>query len=217
VVLRLRGAAEAFPPPGFSALPLLLVAGAIAGRLAGVAGRWGMRRFGSYAAESRRRGRTACGEGLYSIHGAAILATGLRGFTMPADALGVLSVVCCRLSLVVTTAPTASNDVHAHCSGQPSRTREPSRRDPRPTTHDPPHSSTPVLPPAGQASRRRAPTHRESPTEANVMVDGRVVRRMHLLCFCIFVLLPTKLRQSARSAGCMRAPGITPSTAERAV
>ena len=29
VVLRLRGAAEAFPPPGFSALPLLLVVGAI--------------------------------------------------------------------------------------------------------------------------------------------------------------------------------------------
>ena len=34
VVLRLRGAAEAFPPPGFSALPLLLVVGAIVAAVA---------------------------------------------------------------------------------------------------------------------------------------------------------------------------------------
>ena len=93
VVLRLRGAAEALPPPGFSALPLLLVVGAIAGGLAsrGAEG-WGTVCGGSYAGESRRRGRTACDGGpLQHTLGISFRAWGL--YNASGRAVGV---VCCR-------------------------------------------------------------------------------------------------------------------------
>lgn len=105
-----------------------------------------MRRFvcvcggvASQRTDSVRRGASTA----YTGQQCPMLATGLGGFTVPADALWVSSVVFRLLSVVTGGGPylTASNDVHAAVAN------------PRTKPGDP-HASTPVLPPAGQASRR---------------------------------------------------------------
>ena len=104
-----------------------------------------MRRFvcvcggvASQRTDSVRRGASTA----YTGQQCPMLATGLGGFAMPADGLWVSSVVC-RLVCGRWWWPylTASNDVHAAVAN------------PRTKPGDP-HASTPVLPPAGQASRR---------------------------------------------------------------
>ena len=177
-----------------------------------------MRMRGSRVAEDGQR--ATGGGGLYSTHWAAMSnvgdgAWGLGGSgasqcqrtrcgcRLSSIVCRLSSVVCRLLSVVAGGGPhlTASNDVHAAVANP--RTREPANQAGRPTRIDA----------RAAASRPSFTAPTGSPTEANVMVDGRVVRCMHLRCFCIFVFLPSKLRQSARAAGCwllaagcMRAP-----------
>jgi hypothetical protein len=96
VVLRLREAAVAFPPPGFSALPLLLVVGAITGGLAsrgaGALGYAAVRMRGSRVAED---GQRATG-GLYSIHWAVMFNVGDGTWGLHNASGRALGVVCCR-------------------------------------------------------------------------------------------------------------------------